>query len=584
MRGATVSKPTQPTKATKQAQSAKATKPVNRAGQKAGGQPGETRRTLPISRWMSRQSLRTKLISVGLLGAVALVLITAGSWTDLNSLRGSSDTVAASKDAAARAELLAQAAATGKTCQESYITDVHTYGGPLTATDAAPRRAAFLRQVADVDSRLESFPVGALSEQGRGWWQTVVTRARAFTDADSRAAALYQRGDADSVAEGDALIREASSDFVLMQEALADVLADVRATETAAVESNESTVAASRFRSVATLLVAVLLMGLATHITSSVVVRSVHSVRRSMEAIRGRDLTVASHAETEDEVGELARAAEATRLDLQHILSEVNASAVAVSSASEQLLAVSREVEDAARDGSAAAARITDSAHRVSRSVETVATGTEEMTSSIGAISSNASDAASVAASAVTAASQTNATVARLGESSAEIGDVIRTITSIAGQTNLLALNATIEAARAGEAGKGFAVVAHEVKDLAQETAAATDDITRRIEQIQVDTEAAVASISDIAGIISRIHDTQSMIASAVEEQTATTDEMGRNVDEVSVQAGEIGGAVGQAARGFTATLQKSQEARSAAEALTADATHLRDMVSGYRF
>ena len=85
MRGATVSKPTQPTKATKQAQSAKATKPVNRAGQKAGGQPGQTRRTLPISRWMSRQSLRTKLISVGLLGAVALVLITAGSWTDLTA-------------------------------------------------------------------------------------------------------------------------------------------------------------------------------------------------------------------------------------------------------------------------------------------------------------------------------------------------------------------------------------------------------------------------------------------------------------------------------------------------------------------
>jgi methyl-accepting chemotaxis protein len=121
-------------------------------------------------------------------------------------------------------------------------------------------------------------------------------------------------------------------------------------------------------------------------------------------------------------------------------------------------------------------------------------------------------------------------TVGKLGESSAEIGEVIKSITSIAEQTNLLALNATIEAARAGEAGKGFAVVANEVKDLAQETAKATEDISRRVEQIQVDTEAAVAAISEISGIIARINDTQSTIASAVEEQTATTNEMSRNV------------------------------------------------------
>jgi methyl-accepting chemotaxis protein len=149
-----------------------------------------------------------------------------------------------------------------------------------------------------------------------------------------------------------------------------------------------------------------------------------------------------------------------------------------------------------------------------------------------------------VAASAVETARTTSATVAKLGESSTEIGNVLEVITSIAEQTNLLALNATIEAPRAGEAGKGFAVVANEVKELAQETARATEDIARRVEAIQADTGSATDAIASISEIIDRINDYQSAIATAAEEQTATTQEMSRSVGEVASGATAISSTV----------------------------------------
>jgi methyl-accepting chemotaxis protein len=143
-------------------------------------------------------------------------------------------------------------------------------------------------------------------------------------------------------------------------------------------------------------------------------------------------------------------------------------------------------------------------AEQVSRNVQTVAAGAEEMGASIREIANSASEAAQVATEAVEIVGSVNSTVAQLGASSAEIGNVVKLITTIAEQTNLLALNATIEAARAGDAGKGFAVVASEVKDLAQETAKATDDISGRVQAIQADAEAAVSAISRIVEVIDK--------------------------------------------------------------------------------
>jgi methyl-accepting chemotaxis protein len=248
--------------------------------------------------------------------------------------------------------------------------------------------------------------------------------------------------------------------------------------------------------------------------------------------------------------------------------------------AARELTAVSQQMAANAEETAAQAGVASAAAEQVSQNVATVSTGTEEMGASIKEIAKSANEAARVATSAVKVAEKTNATVAKLGESSAEIGNVIKVITSIAQQTNLLALNATIEAARAGEAGKGFAVVANEVKELAKQTAKATEDISRKIEAIQSDTKGAVEAIAQIGTIINQINDIQNTIASAVEEQTATTAEISRNVTEAAKGSNEIAQnitGVAQAARGTT---EGAANTKTAADELTKMAVDLQKLVT----
>jgi hypothetical protein len=205
------------------------------------------------------------------------------------------------------------------------------------------------------------------------------------------------------------------------------------------------------------------------------------------------------------------------------------------------------------------------------------------MTSTIQSIAANANDAAKVASSAVTTAQAANTTVAKLGQSSAEIGVVIKVITSIAQKTNLLALNATIEAARAGEAGKGFAVVANEVKELAKQTAKATEDISHKITAIQGDTKGAIKAIGTVSGVINQINDISATIAAAVEEQSATTNEMTRNASEAATGASNISENIGGVAQAADGTSAKAQESQKAAQELSAIASELSQLMKQFK-
>jgi methyl-accepting chemotaxis protein len=271
------------------------------------------------------------------------------------------------------------------------------------------------------------------------------------------------------------------------------------------------------------------------------------------------------------------------RLDIQRVLSEVSQSSTALAGASSELSAVSQQMASNAEETATQAGVASAAAEQVSHSVAAVAAGAEEMGASIKEIARSAHDAARVATSAVKITEQTNATVAKLGESSGEIGNVVKVITSIAHQTNLLALNATIEAARAGEAGKGFAVVANEVKELAKQTARATEDIGQKIEAIQADTRGAVEAIAQIGKVIAQINDTQNTIASAVEEQTATTGEITRSVTEAAKGSGEIAQNVSGVAEAARCTTEGASETKRAADELARLAADLQKLVSRFK-
>ena len=295
------------------------------------------------------------------------------------------------------------------------------------------------------------------------------------------------------------------------------------------------------------------------------------------------DLTQEITVKGADAVGQMGEGLAVFFKALRHSVQQILNNAQSVGASSEELTAISQQMAGNAEETATQAKVVSGASGEVSKNVSIVATGGEEMLASIREIAKSSNESARVAKNAVAVAESANQTISKLGESSVEIGKVIKVITSIAQQTNLLALNATIEAARAGEAGKGFAVVANEVKELAKETAKATEEIGRKIEAIQFDTKSAVQAISEIGSIINQINDISNAIASAVEEQTATTNEMGRNISDAARGANEIANNISGVAEAAQNTTSGANDTQTAAKALSEMASQLQSLVARFK-
>ncbi|MBZ5737856.1 methyl-accepting chemotaxis protein [Nocardioides mangrovi] len=342
------------------------------------------------------------------------------------------------------------------------------------------------------------------------------------------------------------------------------------------------------FESARTLTIAIIVVGLALSVglgfaSARAVARPIDATRDILARVAEGDLAIRVEESGPREIAEMNRSLNKSLEAFGGVMVMVRDFAQRLAGSSANLSstagAIAVNVEGVAQQ----ADLVSSSASDVSRNVGTVAAGSEQMQSAIREIAQSANAAAQVAGNAVGVAAATTETVGKLGTSSQEIASVVKTITSIAEQTNLLALNATIEAARAGEAGKGFAVVAGEVKELAQETARATEDIARRVEMIQGDTTGAVEAIGQISAVIAEINDFQMTIASAVEEQTATTNEMNRNVLEAANGSEGIAGNVSGIADSAAQTLAGVTDAQRSAGELAEMGAQLEEAVGRFR-
>jgi methyl-accepting chemotaxis protein len=354
----------------------------------------------------------------------------------------------------------------------------------------------------------------------------------------------------------------------------------------AAQQSSESGL--STYRTARVQIFVVLLVGLGAAwgiglLMARAVSRPLARCVAALASVRDGDLTARAGMDGRDEVGRLGTALDATTAALAGMIGQIREAAAQVSRSSGDLAGVSDGLTASAHEASERASAVSATAGQISGNVQAVAGASEEMKATITEIASNSSDAARVAREASELTVTSTRSVAALSEASTQVGDVMQLIRSIAEQTNLLALNATIEAARAGSAGRGFAVVADEVKQLAQQTAQATEEVAAKITAIQHETGNATTAITGVADVISKVHDYAVAIAGAVEEQSVTTAQVTETVGEAAHGTLEIASSIGSVADAARRATDGAVRARAAALEMSQVSARLEQLIGGYR-
>ncbi|GID27812.1 methyl-accepting chemotaxis protein [Paractinoplanes brasiliensis] len=470
--------------------------------------------------------------------------------------------------------------------QTAYAFDV-ARGVPGATADTAGSRAAFLASADAFRRELAALRGARLTDAERTAAGRAAELFEEFMSLDKTIIADYRNGRPAALARGHELV--AVDEIKLFNEAAAavDQLVDsVDRNSLLAVKAAEEASRRSSAVMIAAGIVVVLLGAILAALLVSSITRPLRDLNLRLAEIADGDgdLTQRVHDDGRDEVGRAARSFNRFAERMQRPVAKVADEAGRVARAADELGTVSAQLAGGAAQTSSQAGVVSTGAEEVSAIVSTMAASAEEMTASIAEISRSAALATEIAEGGVRAAAEANETIIRLGESSAEIHEVVNLITSIAQQTNLLALNATIEAARAGESGKGFAVVAGEVKALAEQTATATERIAQRVTAIQQGSAAATQAIGQIGTVVADINATQLTIASAIEEQSATTAEMSRNVGETATGAGDIAASIQGVAQNAQGTTENAGRTRRTAEDLGRASDDLQALVASFRY
>ncbi|HEY0002026.1 MAG TPA: methyl-accepting chemotaxis protein [Actinoplanes sp.] len=534
---------------------------------------------------LRRVGVTTRLVAGFLVVSMCVVAIWIAALASADSTRATAEALARSQAQLDAAQQLRFRVTDISGWQAGYAFDI-VRGAANAAADTAPSRAAFLAAMDSFAREVDQMAALSLTADGKADVATIREAFAKFIEMDDRAIAAYRSGTPAKTAMANDLVAgpglelyaviAGGVDRLLARAGAREAEAHRAAMATAARTSRTATVVGSLALAISVLLAIVLSLS---------IIRPLTALGDRLRDIAEGDGDLTRRLETSghDQFTGVSRSFNRFVEKIAATVREIGSDASTVVHATEMLTATAIQIIVSARSTSAQSAAVVDAADEVFDSIRSVAAGAGEMGTALQKAAGTAAQAAQVCEQSQQAAQATQELIGRLSLTSQQIGQTVKAITAIAQQTNLLALNATIEAARAGEAGKGFAIVAGEVKQLAQETEGATDDITAKVQSIQQDTTAAIAAIGQIVEIADRLRAFQTTIASTVEEQTAITEAINRDISLSTTNSADIAANLATISAGAQVTTDGVVDIRTATSELAQLNKDLRGLVAQFR-